>query len=93
MTQDPQTKCAANTYKIKKAKQRANNALATKVSPPGSTTCYDLSSMLQNVQSLSAQQGGIIVGALSNARIERSEAKGKWFNSKIIVGLGSPRRY
>eukprot|EP00943_MAST-04B_sp_MAST-4B-sp1_P003835 g3835.t1 len=56
------------------------------ISPKGSTRCYDVNNMLQNVRSLSEQQGGIIKSlALSNAKSNEVKEKANGLVAKLSL--------
>jgi hypothetical protein len=68
--------CDANYYSNDGLKCKP--CFGGKTSPPGSPKCYDIDNMLQNVRSLSEQQGGIIKTlAVSNAKSEEVKEKAK----------------
>ena len=66
--------------------RHAKKCSSSQVSPPNSTRCYDIANMLQNVQSLSAQQGGIIKAvALSNAKSNEVKQKANGLIAKLSL--------
>jgi hypothetical protein len=78
------TACPANTY--------TNDGIicerctGNKVAPVGSTKCYDVEGLLQNVHSLSEQQGGIIKAiALSNAKSNEVKQKANGLIAKLSL--------
>jgi len=78
--------CKVNTYSPDGRVDICPNCPSGKVSPKGSTTCYNLDNMLQNVQSLSAQQGGIIKAvALSNAKSNEVKQKANGLIAKLSL--------
>jgi hypothetical protein len=85
-TSKAQQDCGANLYQDEIGQTECKKCTGNKVSPRGSATCYDLSSMLQNVQSLSAQQGGIIKAvALSNAKSNEVKQKANGLIAKLSL--------
>ncbi len=76
--------CDANYYSTDG--KSCNRCTGDKVSPRGSAACYDLSSMLQNMHSLSEQQGGIIKSlALSNAKSNEVKQKANGLIAKLSL--------
>ena len=79
------TACIANTYTTDGVLP-CKKCSSSQVSPPNSTRCYDIANMLQNVQSLSAQQGGIIKSlALSNAKSNEVKQKANGLIAKLSL--------
>jgi len=85
-TSEAQQKCSVNTYQDEIGQTKCKPCTLYKVSPRGSATCYDLNSMLENVQSLRAQQGGIIKAvALSNAKSNEVKQKANGLIAKLSL--------
>ena len=71
---------------LSRRKVSPKNLALEKYLPPGAPTCYNLQNMLQNVQSLSAQQGGIIKSlALSNAKSNEVKQKANGLIAKLSL--------